>query len=129
MFVNTFSWLVPWSSEIPRKSGVFIIDIIEKAKQNIISEQFNAITGKISKATSGVIPNIGLKDQLLTDCSVLAPGDTFRLRNKKRPDYELGITLDKINKDKDCLYLGLRKVSQKDASSEWCRKSIFSIKI
>ena len=127
--MNTFSWLVPWSSETPRKSGVFIIEIVEKAKQNIISEQFNAITGEIMKATSGVIPNIGLKEQLLTDKSVLAPGDMFRLRNKKRPDYELGVTLDKINKDSDCLYLGLRKVSQKDASTEWCRRSSFSIKI
>ena len=120
-----------WSSDTPRKSGVFIIEIIEKAKQNIISEQFNAITDKISKATSGVIPNMGLKEQQLVEHDAIGPGDSFRLRSMKFPDYELGLTSVKIKHEVECFYLGLRKVIQNDAStskSEWSQKSVFFIK-
>ena len=58
--------------------------------------------------------------------AVLRLGDTFRLRSMKFPEYELGVTSDKI-KDDYC-YLGLRKVAEESDGSEWCMPVRFSVK-
>jgi hypothetical protein len=123
----TKGWWIAWSSEVPRKSGVFIIEIVEKAKQNVIQEQFSNIKEKFSRATSFGISN----DISNIDAdSVLSPGDSFRLRSMKFPDYELGVTGVKISGAHDAYYLGLRKSSANEelAKSEWSQKALFVFK-
>lgn len=50
------------------------------------------------------------------DTSVLHIGDVFRLRSIKFPEFELGITSERLNVD-NC-YLGLRKVCRLISGSE-----------
>lgn len=100
-----------WSSAEARRSGAFIIEVIEKAPQNKLKEFTEQIKGQIdnikekigNKTSTG-----GTKD---VD-NVIRPGDMFRLRSVKFPEYELGITSVKL-KDEYC-YLGLRKVGNSD---------------
>ena len=58
--------------------------------------------------------------------AILKSGDSFRLRSMKFPEYELGVTSDKI-KDEYC-YLGLRKVNDVVTGGEWCMPVRFSVK-
>ena len=58
--------------------------------------------------------------------AILRAGDSFRLRSMKFPEYELGVTSDKI-KDEYC-YLGLRKVNDAVTGGEWCMPVRFSVK-
>ena len=121
-------WWMKWASDAPRKSGAFIVEIVEKAKQNLIKEQLSAFKDKISKATSGVIPRLGL-DMEDSSNSALCVGDLFVLRSMKYPEYELGITSVKLG-HADAVYLGLRK-SEADGSakaSEWSQKTYFHVK-
>lgn len=96
-----------WSSPEARRSGAFIIELIEKAPQNKLKEFTEQIKGQIDniKEKIGTKSAAGVKD---VD-NVIRPGDMFRLRSVKFPEYELGITSVKL-KDEYC-YLGLRKVS------------------
>jgi hypothetical protein len=89
-----------WSSAEPRRSGAFIIEIVEKAPQNKLKEQLENIKEKI-------LPTNANASNVTAD-KILRPGDIFRLRNVKFPDFELGLTGVKI-RDEYC-YLGLRKV-------------------
>lgn len=59
------------------------------------------------------------------DHSVLHLGDTFRLRSVKFPDYELGITSERVRGD--FCYLGLRKVNDLEKDT-WCVPLRFNLK-
>ncbi len=140
----TRGWWMAWSSSEPRRSGAFVVEIIEKAPQNKLKEFTEQIKGQIDNIKEKIgRPSIYTKD---VD-NVLRPGDMFRLRSVKFPDFELGITSVKL-KDEFC-YLGLRKVSfaslsfeltisfvlqisagQNEASDEndWCMGVRFSVK-
>ncbi len=104
-----------WSSTEPRRSGAFTIEIVEKA-QNKLKEQLKEIKEnfkeKIVRPGQVMIGNTTsyATSNLTKDVdNVLRPGDLFRLRSVKFPDFELGLTSIKL-KDEYC-YLGLRKVS------------------
>ena len=94
-------WWLAWSSTDPRRSGAFTIEIIEKA-QSKFKEQLDKIKENISLSSSKETPQQAPMD------NVLRPGDTFRLRSVKFPDFELGLTSVKV-RDEYC-YLGLRKM-------------------
>lgn len=87
-----------WSSLEPRRSGAFIIDLVERAPQNKLKEQLGNIKEKILHSSN----NSNVDD-------IVKPGDTFRLKSLKFPEFELGLTSVKIRDD--YCYLGLRKVS------------------
>lgn len=94
-----------WSSSEARRSGAFIIEIIEKAPQNKLKEFTEQIKGQIDN----IKEKIGRPSMYVKDVdNTVRPGDMFRLRSVKFPEYELGITSVKL-KDEYC-YLGLRKV-------------------
>ena len=68
------------------------------------------------------------------DQDILRTGDSIRLRSFKFPEFELGVTSEKI-KDDFC-YLGLRKINgqlfgnNEPINSElWCSEMRFSIKL
>lgn len=88
-------WWMAWQLSKPRRSGAFTIEIVEKAQQTKF---------KIVPSPGG--PSSAQKD----NDNILRPGDIFRLRSVKFPDFELGLTSVKL-RDEYC-YLGLRKVSQ-----------------
>ena len=96
-----------WSSTDPRRSGAFVVEIIERAPQNKLKEFTEQIKGQIDN----IKEKIGQRASVFTKDvdNVLRPGDMFRLRSVKFPDFELGITSVKL-KDEFC-YLGLRKVT------------------
>lgn len=75
------------------------------------------------KETFGNAPKAN-KDQ-----DILRTGDSIRLRSFKFPEFELGVTSEKI-KDDFC-YLGLRKIGNNDPinSELWCSEMRFSIKL
>ncbi len=111
----TRGWWMGWSSMEPRRSGAFTIEIVEKA-QNKLKEQLKEIKEnfkeKIVRPGQVMIGNTTsyATSNLTKDVdNVLRPGDLFRLRSVKFPDFELGLTSIKL-KDEYC-YLGLRKVS------------------
>lgn len=95
-------WWLAWSSIEPRRSGAFTIEIIEKA-QNKLKEQFDKIKENISLSSTRETS----QQQTPMD-NVLRPGDIFRLRSVKFPEFELGLTSVKV-RDEYC-YLGLRKM-------------------
>lgn len=109
-----------WSSTEPRRSGAFTLEIIEKAPQNRLKEQFDVIKERI-----GVSPTHANPREL---DSVLRPGDSFRLTSVKFPQYELGITSVKL-KDEYC-YLGLRKMGDDHdgGDGEWCMEVRFTFR-
>lgn len=113
-------WWMAWSSQDPRRSGVFTIEIIEKAPQNKLKEQFDNIKDKIAVPGMSMISS-SLRESLAQQRdadNILRPGDLFRLRSVKFPDFELGLTSRKI-RDEYC-YMGLRKVSL------YCKKAPFT---
>ncbi len=133
-------WWISWANEAPRRSGVFTVEIVEKAQKGTISEQFSAIKGKISKATGGggkvsvTGKNLGASEN---DRDFLGIGDLFRLKSAKFPDYELGVTGVKIVAKKEVYYLGLRKVSRAEGQeenpgdakqNEWSQSGLFVFK-
>ena len=69
---------------------------MKKIKDTILDSKF----GKKELSTTS--------DKSDPDDNILRAGDSFRLRNLKFPEYELGVTSVKI-KDNYC-YLGMRKV-------------------
>lgn len=97
-----------WSSTEPRRSGAFIIELVERAPQNKLKEQLGNIKEKILHSSSNNNPD-----------DMIKPGDTFRLRSLKFPEFELGLTSVKIRDD--YCYLGLRKVSCIDT---WCIEAV-----
>lgn len=103
----TRGWWMAWSSNEARRSGAFIIEVLEKAPQNKLKEFTVQIKGQIDNIKEKIGNNaktpVGTKED-----NVIRPGDMFRLRSVKFPEYELGITSVKL-KDEYC-YLGLRKV-------------------
>ncbi len=101
----TRGWWMAWSSTDPRRSGAFVVEILEKAPQNKLMEFTEQIKGQIDN----IKEKIGRGSAYTKDVdNVLRPGDMFRLRSVKFPEFELGITSVKL-KDEFC-YLGLRKV-------------------
>lgn len=108
-------WWLAWSSDVPRRSGAFVIEITERARKNVA---FNSLKSGMKKIKDTILDSkFGNKKELSTtseksdtDDNILRAGDSFRLRNLKFPEYELGVTSVKI-KDNYC-YLGMRKVLQ-----------------
>jgi hypothetical protein len=87
----TRGWWMGWTSSEPRRSGAFKIEILERSQSKY----------KLGSPAGAAVSNKEHDD-------VLRPGDIFRLRSIKFPDFELGLTSVKI-RDEYC-YLGLRKV-------------------
>jgi hypothetical protein len=110
-------WWMQWTSSEPRRSGAFTLEIIEKAPQNRLKEQFDVLKERI-----GVSPTHTNPREL---DNVLRPGDSFRLVSVKFPQYELGITSVKLRGE--YCYLGLRKIgSDHDGGDgEWCMEVRF----
>lgn len=105
-------WWMAWSSHESRRSGAFTIEIVEKAPQNKIKEHFDNIKENIKeKMRRGSIVNKDIENTDNSD-NMLRPGDLFRLRSVKFPEFELGLTSVKL-RDEYC-YLGLRKVNSLD---------------
>jgi hypothetical protein len=100
-------WWLAWSSTEPRRSGAFTVEIIEKA-QSRLKEQFDKIKENISLSSTKEPSQLqqGPMD------NILRPGDMFRLRSVKFPDFELGLTSVKV-RDEYC-YLGLRKMNEEN---------------
>jgi hypothetical protein len=105
----TRGWWMAWNSNIPRRSGAFKIEIIEKAQNQLkeLKEQFKNIKENIKEKIGRGDQDRKIEKEKEFD-NVLRPGDLFRLRSVKFPDFELGLTSVKI-RDEYC-YLGLRKV-------------------
>jgi len=77
-------WWVAWSSSVPRRSGVFRLEITEQAPQNRV----NSISDH-----------------------VLRSGDMFRLRSLKFPDFHLAISSKQIKGlTQPHFYLALHKI-------------------
>jgi hypothetical protein len=127
----TRGWWLAWSSSEPRYSGTFEVEIVERAPQNIklLKEHFNQLRkmGKIGQlgnhlnihlpGTKHLSPKhsvpppaeaAALEKTVVEQDPSLRPGDMFRLKSKKFPGYELGITSVKLRDE--YYYLGLRKV-------------------
>lgn len=129
---------------MPRRSGAFIVELLERAPRVMHLNIRESIKGhikwpSISLSTAGAMGPVGIealgamgaintesllfrdRESVTTtkndlarqvtqgDTSVLHIGDVFRLRSIKFPEFELGITSERLNVD-NC-YLGLRKVS------------------
>jgi hypothetical protein len=106
-------WWLAWSSDVPRRSGAFTIEITERARKNVALKSLKSGMKKIKETIMDPTLLGGKKDEAVVDKaeSVLRAGDSFRLRNVKFPEYELGVTSVKISTTRDNLcYLGLRKV-------------------
>jgi hypothetical protein len=97
-----------WNSNIPRRSGAFTVEIIAKfsTQYKELKEQFKNIKDNIKEKIGRGDKDKSEKEKEFDN--VLRPGDLFRLRSVKFPDFELGLTSVKI-RDEYC-YLGLRKV-------------------
>ena len=160
-------WWLAWSSPEPRRSGAFIVEIVERASRiknplNIpnprnllptmslnqigavgtdgLFEKMGAINTKTpthqSTINGGNDNRFGGQSLATTqttthhhdhhdkDTGLLNVGDVFRLRSIKFPDYELGLTSERLRDD--FYYLGLRKTSDKD-SDNWCSTLHFSL--
>jgi hypothetical protein len=123
----TRGWWLAWTSSEPRFSGVFELEIVERAPQNIklLREHMHNLRkiGQLGNlnihipgtkhsspkhviAAPAVAENV---EKVVEQDPSLRPGDMFRLKSVKFPGYELGITSVKL-KD-EYYYLGLRKVS------------------
>jgi hypothetical protein len=102
-------WWLAWSSDSPRRSGAFKVEITDRASKNKLSESISKsmkhITETIKESAFGKKDGPEAK---VDELNLLRSGDSFRLRSIKFPEYELGVTSVKI-KDNFC-YLGLRKV-------------------
>jgi hypothetical protein len=104
----TRGWWMAWNSNIPRRSGAFTVEIIAKfsTQYKELKEQFKNIKDNIKEKIGRGDKDKSEKEKEFDN--VLRPGDLFRLRSVKFPDFELGLTSVKI-RDEYC-YLGLRKV-------------------
>lgn len=89
------------------------MEIIEKAHSKF-KEQFDKIKENITLSSAKETP----QQQAPMD-NILRPGDMFRLRSVKFPDFELGLTSVKV-RDEYC-YLGLRKMVS--PLVVWCKES------
>jgi hypothetical protein len=86
---------IAWSSTVPRSSGAFVIEIVEKASLNRIEKGLETIGKKILHKET-------------PDEGTLRAGDVFRLRSVKFPGYELGVTSARLTGE--YFLLGLKKV-------------------
>jgi hypothetical protein len=89
---------IHWSSPVPRRSGAFVVEIIEKAYLNPIEKGIGKILNKE-------------KDEE----TVLRTGDLFRLRSVKFPEFELGVTGERLTGE--YFLLGLKRVPPLPPSS------------
>jgi hypothetical protein len=123
-------WWMGWSASLPRRSGAFVVEIIERAPQNIISVGFESIKDGVTGLVHGKSPKV--------NDDILRTGDMFRLRSVKFPEYELGLTSVK-SKEQGC-YMALRKInSSKNNNSkndknetdvdDWCLEVRFQLKM
>lgn len=100
-------WYVSWSSDKPRRSGAFVIEIVTKAPQSMLGHGKEMIKEKV------------LHKEKQDDVEILRGGDTFRLRSVKFPLYELGVTSVRLKDDH--FHVGLRKIDDDGTSkSDWC---------
>jgi hypothetical protein len=113
----TRGWWMSWSSNEPRRSGAFYIEIVEKARDKL-KEQFENIKENIKEKIGRSKDKGEDKEEKEMD-NILRPGDVFRLRSVKFPDFELGLTSVKL-RDEYC-YLGLRKVSRSPLINHFTR--------
>jgi hypothetical protein len=128
-------WWISWCSPTPRRSGAFKIEILERGEG--LEQQFqkgltrlNSSMMNISKHAPTPMDAKGKPSPIDSD-AILKSGDSFRLRNMKFPDYELGVTSDNIKGD--YCYLGLRKIDAVEGGGdkggeEWCMQVRFSVK-
>ncbi len=130
-----------WSATEAKRSGAFVVEIVEKASQvnkfmesidnikdNIKDklQRANTLNASMLHGNKEMSTRTGMNNNnlnnTLNDASmsgkdtskekednILRPGDYFRLRSVKFPNFELGLTSVKL-RDEYC-YLGLRKVS------------------
>ena len=105
---------IDWTSSSMRTSGAFKIEDVERAPQNKIKEGFKDIKDAM----------IGRQEKKEQHDKILRTGDSFRLRSVKWPDYELGITSNRV-KDDFCK-IALRKVENSD--NTLCMQTRFSVK-
>eukprot|EP01042_Synura_sphagnicola_P004568 gene4568-5805_t len=129
-------WWLAWSSRRPRRSGVFTVEILERAvaastvsasmsiASNILDRNFENIREKMGVVRQGPGPGPEKENESFKEGDELRHGDLFRLRNVKFPDFELGITSVRVSGD--FCYLGLRKVD--DANGAWCQPVRFATK-
>lgn len=119
----TRGWWMSWSSNEPRRSGAFYIEIVEKARDKL-KEQFENIKENIKEKIGRSKDKGEDKEEKEMD-NILRPGDVFRLRSVKFPDFELGLTSVKL-RDEYC-YLGLRKMGSQEVSDDnaWCMEMRF----
>ena len=131
-------WWMAWYSSTPRRSGAFKLEILERGEG--LEQQFEKGLSKIKDKMNSSMMNVrsGLASpspaaastKVIEPDAVLRAGDHFRLRSMKFPDFELGVTSDKI-KDDFC-YLGLRKIAADDVHGnheEWSMPVRFSVKV
>ena len=138
-------WWMAWYSSTPRRSGAFKIEILERGEG--LEQQFEKGLTKIKDKMNSSMMNVrqnalvppqpaaaaaaaAAKVAAIEPDAVLRAGDHFRLRSMKFPDFELGVTSDKI-KDDFC-YLGLRKIAADDMHGnheEWAIMVRFSVKV
>ena len=78
---------------MPRRSGAFRVEILEKASLNTLEKGVEAFKERILKKE---------------DDNSVRFGDVFRLRSVKFPGFELGVTGVRLTDD--YFHLGLRKV-------------------
>ena len=111
-------WWIGWSSAAPRRSGVFTVEILERASNPTTTkldlnfdfkEKMDVLKEKMGVGSSSFPRGEKEKDkEKEKEKESLRHGDIFRLRSAKFPEFELGITSVKVADD--FCYLGLRKV-------------------
>jgi len=150
----TKGWWIAWTSSVPRRSGAFTIEIMERAPQNILKVHIKQQMASLS-SSFGNAPKVNKDQDILRTgeypyspttptpnpfnitLTLTPTGDSIRLRSYKFPEFELGVTSEKI-KDDFC-YLGLRKVNGQviggnesltsDSHHLWCSEMRFSVKL
>ena len=126
-------WWISWCSPTPRRSGAFKIEILERGEG--LEQQLQKGLTRLNTSMMNISKQVNFAPETKSKSSspidadaILRTGDMFRLRSMKFPDYELGVTSDKITGD--YCYLGLRKVDAVDdkGGEEWCMPVCFSLR-
>ncbi len=142
-------WWMAWGEAEPRRSGAFIVEIVERAPQLFtdLAKNLPSMPGLPTAIASPFSPSLKLalnahnlahrgaaeetkyNNRAVSsgDGTALNTGDLFRLRSVKFPEYELGITSKKIGGD-HC-YLGLHKAQAfgvVEDENVWCHTTRFS---
>lgn len=123
----TNGWWVSWSSDVPKRSGAFVIEITEKkSTQNIHKQNLKKLSNFFqAKRLNGDDDDKG--------DNILRTGDSFVLRSLKYPDFELGLTSEQLTSSPSHCYVGLRRSTIGGAmattkESKWCQEVRFRVK-